>query len=193
MNNLIKTLEAHIPISKQVINFLGEKAVKRNFRARVKIVSPNQNQGSLLFLTKGITRNYYLSETREWTSRFGQPGDFVVSVENFLLNLPCNEFIESCTPIEFIEIPKIHYLQLLADNPELLIIVSNTVNECLRASLARAHDWHMQSATERYNSFAMKFPDLFKKVQLNHIASYLGVTPNNLSRIRNQKRKESIH
>ena len=189
MKNLLQVLDMHIPISNHIIEFLTEKATIRNFRARVRIISPDQKQSSLLFLTKGVTRNFYRSETKEWTSRFCQTGDFVVSIDNFLLNLPCKEFIETCTPVEFIEIPKIDYLQFLTDNPELYIVLSNIVNECLKANIDRMCSWQMQSATERYNLFIEQYPSLYKQVQLQHIASYLGITPYNLSRIRSQYKK----
>ncbi|MCF2446092.1 Crp/Fnr family transcriptional regulator [Dyadobacter sp. CY345] len=192
MKDLLQRLELHIPLPTDVVKFLNNRAAKRNFRARVQILMPNENQKSLLFLTKGITRNFYRTESKEWTSRFSQAGDFVVSVDNFLLNLPCQEYIETCTPIEFIEIPKIDYLQILTDNPELYIALSNIMIENFKATIDRMCSWQMQSATERYHAFIQQYPIVHQQVQQQHIASYLGITPTGLSRIRKQKGNEYL-
>ncbi|WP_149241671.1 Crp/Fnr family transcriptional regulator [Dyadobacter sp. 32] len=186
MENFLNVLQLHTPITQQIIDDIYKAATKRYFRARVRILSPNEDQGSLLFVNSGITRNFYKSKKKEWTSKFCQIGDFVMSVDNFLFDLPCKELIETCTPVEFIEIPKKNYLQLLLDHPELNIVVRNITSLHLRLGINRMYSWQMQSALARYHSFVQQHPDLYKNVQLQHIASYLGISPYNLSRIRKQ-------
>lgn len=110
-------------------------------------------------------------------------------MDNFLFDLPCKEYIETCTEVELIEIQKNEYHKLLLENPELYVVTPNIANENLKLSLDRMHSWQLKSPSERYETFVRQNPLLYKHVQLQHIASYLGVTPHNLSRIRNRYKK----
>lgn len=189
MKILQKTLQLHIPLADHLLDDIGKRINKKGLKAKTRIISPNQYQNSLLFLNHGITRNFYKSETKEWTSHFCQAGEFVVSLDSFFFNLPSSEFIETCTEVELIEIPKIEYQKLLAENPELYIVTSNIANENLKISFDRMHSWQLKTPAERYEMFVKQYPGLCKHVQLQHIASYLGITPYNLSRIRTQYKK----
>ncbi len=184
MESLLRKLSLYVALSESLIAELNRIAVKRNFPPKVRILSPTQDQQSLIFLTEGITRNYYRSGTKEWTSCFSETGDFVLSVDSFLLNLPCKEFIETCTAIEFIEIPKKYYNLLLVQYPETHSVTESILVNKLNLTISQMHSWQMKSIAERYHMFTQQFPNINKKVQLKHVASYLGVTPFHLSRIR---------
>lgn len=176
-------------MSNETIRDIAEKGVKCHIMARIKLLVPGQNQEDIYFLKSGIVRNYHKSESKEWTSRFSQAGDFVLSVDNFLFNLPCNEFIESCTPIEVIKFSKKDYAELLSHHPELHIVAHNIADERLRLSINRMYSLRMLSAAERYHQFVKEYPNLYKQVQLQHIASYLDISQYSLSRIRKQCKK----
>lgn len=59
------------------------------------------------------------------------------------------------------------------------------------AAITRISDFVSASAEERYLHFLALYPDLFQRVPLYQIASYLGVTPQSLSRIRKELTKHS--
>ncbi|MCF0061343.1 hypothetical protein MUK70_19070 [Dyadobacter chenwenxiniae] len=187
MDKLLKELKRHILISENLVGSITLKTEKYHVKAKQKLLVPNVNQEHLLFVVSGIARNYYISDTREWTSRFFQPGDFVLSIDNFLFDLPCTEFIESCTPMEVIRTSKADYKQLFIDYPELNIVARNIADERLKANNDRMYSWRMLSAAERYDEFVRAYPNICKQVQIQHIASYLDISPYNLSRIRSMK------
>jgi hypothetical protein len=72
-------------MSNETIGDIAKKGIKCHIKARVKLLVPGQNQEHVYFLKRGIVRNYYKSERKEWTSRFSQAGDFVLSLDNFFL------------------------------------------------------------------------------------------------------------
>jgi CRP-like cAMP-binding protein len=189
MKDLIKQLEKHTFISQELAYLIERRGIKCRFKTRERLLVPNQEQESILFVKSGIIRNYYKSDTMEWTSRFSQPGDFVISIDNLLFNLPCNEFIETCTPVELISFTKKDYAELMFCYSELLIVARNIANERLRESTNRMYSWRMLSASERYNQFVKDEPCLAKQVQCQHIASYLNISSYHLSRIRKQNSK----
>jgi CRP-like cAMP-binding protein len=141
-------------------------------------------QYDLIFVVDGIVRNYYKKDNLEWTSKFLKAGDFVLSIDNFLFDLPCGEYIETCTPVEVIMFSKGDYEELLMQYPELNVVAKKIGDRRLRENNSRMYNWRMLSSAERYNQFVQQNPDLVKYVQLQHIASYLDISPYNLSRIR---------
>jgi len=186
MENLLKTLEKYILVTDILAQNILNKSEQCRFKARTKLLHPGQKQDSLYYLSNGIIRNYYKSEEKEWTSRFCQQGDFVMSLDNFFFNLPCKEFIETCTDVSVIKLAKQDYLDLLAQFPELHIASHKIADERLLMTANRMYSWRMLSAAERYHSFVRQFPELYKQVQLQHIASYLDISRFSLSRIRKQ-------
>lgn len=193
MKYLFEQLERHTPISKELASDIASKAEKCRFKTREKLLIPGQEQESIFFIVNGVIRNYYKSCTMEWTSRFSQAGDFVLSIDNFLFSLPCNEFIETCTPALLIRITKKDYLELLSCYTELLSVARNIADEQLRENNNRMFSWRMLPAAERYHQFVREQSNLARQVQSQHIASYLDISQYHLSRIRKQYKKEYPH
>lgn len=74
----------------------------------------------------------------------------------------------------YLKIPKIERLGRILMEQSYLRIVQQTI------------DLQVLTAKERYESLLIKYPDIFQKVQLYHIANYLGIAPKSLSRIRKE-------
>jgi CRP-like cAMP-binding protein len=181
---LIKKLSGHISVSRDLRHRVQQIGTKNKFKARTKLLVPGQDQNELIFLVSGIIRNYHKDDVREWTSRFSEAGDFVLSIDNFLFNLPCNEFIETCTEAEVIRFTKKDYTALFLEFPELNIVAKDTADKRLKENNDRMYSWRMLSAAERYHQFVNQNPVLSRQIQIQHIASYLDISPYNLSRIR---------
>jgi len=139
------------------------------------------------FVISGCLRNYSIDEygkehilmfaaTDWWTSDLysyitGEPGEYIidalVDTEIFMI---AKEDMEKI----YEEIPKFErFHRLLFQNS----IVNNTRR--IRSSMSA-------SAEERYQAFIKQFPNIYKEIPLKHIASYLGISPEFLSKIRNK-------
>ncbi|REA60081.1 hypothetical protein DSL64_15480 [Dyadobacter luteus] len=184
MESLLQLMRSHVDFNDSIICDLAQKVVKRKLNRRKFILTPDSQQESLLFLTTGITRNFYRADTKEWTSRFSQPGDFILSVDSFIFDKPSKEYIETCTAIEFWEISKLDYLDLITRHHELHILTKKLSDHHLQLGINRMYNWRMLSPLQRYELFLSENPNLIMQVQGQHIASYLGVTSFDLSRIR---------
>lgn len=190
MSKIFQELNRHIKVCTKLINKINNLGIKYTFTAGEKLLQPGEQQNNLFFLDSGIVRGYYKSGEKEWTSYFFQPGEFILSIDNFLFDLPCTEYIETCTQVKLISFKKSDYLLLLMEHPDLHIFAKNISNEGLRKFTSRMYKWRMLPAKERYYSFVDEFPEINKSVQLRHIASYLDITPYSLSRIRKSYREK---
>ncbi|MCE7043642.1 Crp/Fnr family transcriptional regulator [Dyadobacter sp. CY312] len=182
-------LQQHINVSEELRHRLNQIVTKCKIKALIELLAPAQEQKELIFLVSGIIRNYYKEDLREWTSRFSEAGDFVLSIDNFLFNLPCNEFIETCAKAEIIRFSKKDYTNLFLDFPELNIVAKDIAGKRLKENNDRMYSCRMLSAAKRYHQFVNQNPILSRQIQIQHIASYLDISPYNLSRIRREFNK----
>jgi CRP-like cAMP-binding protein len=122
----------------------------------------------------------------EITTDFAFEGDWVSNNQSRLKNLPSTINIRAIEDTElfvvkqqileelYIQIPKIERLGRILMEQAYLKIVDQTL------------ELQVLSAKERYEKLLQKHPEIFQKVQLYHIANYLGIAPKSLSRIRKE-------
>jgi CRP-like cAMP-binding protein len=70
--------------------------------------------------------------------------------------------------------------------PELYQLAFNLLQDYLRIAERRMHGSHMLTALKRYEEFIETHRHIVNRVQMQHIASYLGITPTHLSRVRRE-------
>lgn len=135
-------------------------------------------------IKKGILRAYSIHDGNEVTFWFGHEGDTAISMKSYVLNLPGYESIDLLEDSELYHI-KANELQKLYSED---IHIANwgrkfAENELIKTE-ERLISRQFKSATERYHDLLNNTPQLLQRVQLGHIASYLGITQVSLSRIR---------
>jgi CRP/FNR family transcriptional regulator, anaerobic regulatory protein len=133
---------------------------------------------------KGLVRNFFKRNGRECTSWFDAEGSFAVSSHSFFTQSPHSESIEFLEETTLFEITyeKVEKAKMLFSDIDILleqILLHGfyTIEERTRNLMA-------YDAVERYNLFFKTYPDLVNRIPVKYIASFLGVTPETLSRIR---------
>ena len=66
------------------------------------------------------------------------------------------------------------------------------LEKAMRYKIYRENGFLVENATERYLHFKKQFPELYGKLPQKHIATYLGITPESLSRIKRAMREETV-
>lgn len=139
---------------------------------------------SIYFIKKGIVRAFSNAGDKEITFWFGKEGDAIISMKSYISNQKGYEDIELLENCELYEL-KIKSLQKLFDE---YIDVANWGRKFAEQELVKTEErlisWQFRTATERYKELLKDNSDLIQRVQLGHIASYLGITQVSLSRIR---------
>ncbi|WP_027412875.1 Crp/Fnr family transcriptional regulator [Aquimarina muelleri] len=150
------------------------------------IVKQGQICKYLKFVISGIYRVYQLKNGKEITSYFNYESrnPLVASFVSLLKGQPSNEIIECIVPGKLISIPYSDWKNLYSISSSFntfgrLIAEFNYV-----LAIERIESLQYQSASERYDIFIKCYPNLLNLIPHHYIASYLGVTPESLSRIR---------
>lgn len=136
------------------------------------------------FVLKGLVRQFQFIDGTERTTEFYTEKNGTVSSMHYTDQTPSSFFLECAEDCLLIagnmEIDKVHYEQF----PELLEITKHILESDLNKAKVNFSKFILSSPKERYLHFLETRPDLLNRVPLHQIASYLGMTPESLSRIR---------
>ena len=139
---------------------------------------------TLYFIKKGIVRAYANTSDNEITFWFGKEGDPVISMKSYVANQKGYEDIELLENCELFALQTSQLQQLYTKD----IHIANWGRKLAEYELVKTEErlisHQFQTATERYKELLKENSDLIQRVQLGHIASYLGITQVSLSRIR---------
>ncbi|MDD6321014.1 MAG: hypothetical protein PUA63_09205 [Oscillospiraceae bacterium] len=186
--------------SQDLIDWAVQNTVRRSTLRGEVIFRAGEMQDILWFLVSGVYRAYRMDAKtgKEVTVCFDKlPGSPLAG--NNDISKPCFNTMDTVIEGELIGIPVEKILEHIKVDAELARIYNNLLvrgaNIRFEYSVAVGHG----TATERYNWFCREFPGLIEQVNNRYIASYLGMTPVTLSRLRHdvatketRKKKETV-
>lgn len=182
---------AKITIKEDVLDWLIDLGAFVEFPAGDLIVAAGDEENKLYLLVDGLIRKYYLDyQGNDLTHQFLEAGQ-VFSTQHVVFSgqVMCNfEAVELCRLVCF-DYERVQKLML--EDPSLTKIYIGILEETLRIKLVRETALLTETATERYVKLKTEIPDIDQRVSHAHIASYIGVTPVSLSRIRRTMREEN--
>jgi len=141
------------------------------------------------FLVKGIFRVYHLANEKEFTSYFNtdERNRLVADFSSFLTRKPSRENIHALENCEVLLIRQ-DALENLYDGSFTFQKLGRLIAEYNYVlAIERIYSLQHESAAERYNHLLEIYPNLVNRIPHHYIASYLGITPESLSRIRKEK------
>ncbi|MFO0357021.1 MAG: Crp/Fnr family transcriptional regulator [Sphingobacteriaceae bacterium] len=187
MNNLITYLKGTSPLSKQaeaaIISISKLQEVKKN----TDLQPIGHTCKTIYFLKKGVARIYYFKEHNDITESFSFENNIVVRYESLFTGKPSKKAIQLLEDAEVIAIKANELFKLYDQFPDIERLFRKIFENALVDTVNRVESIQFHTAEERYNALIKEAPDVLKRVPLKYIASYLGITPVSLSRIRGQK------
>ncbi|WNJ17031.1 Crp/Fnr family transcriptional regulator [Pontibacter sp. G13] len=142
----------------------------------------------MAFLFSGLLRVFERVEDREFTSYFNvfPRNPIVCGYTSFITQRAATESIQALEPCQLVAIshPDLH--KLYRQFPIFQQLGRILMEQNYVASMKRIHSLQHASAKDRYLQLLTKYPDLMNRIPHHYIASYLGITPESLSRIRRQ-------
>lgn len=139
----------------------------------------------LFFIVSGIVRIISInSQGEEITYFFIGPGQICTILDSFMSNTITHNSIQASSNAEVLIIDRNNYAALCNKLPFFSGIIDRINQNRLLEKVKLKNSYSGLDATERYRQFLRLQADVAHQVPLNHIATYLGVTPQSLSRIR---------
>jgi CRP-like cAMP-binding protein len=136
------------------------------------------------YIEKGLVRVYYNSNNgKEITAWFSAENTFITAIDSLFNHKPTSDY---CEILENSIVYSIRYsdLEALLDKGQGGRMAFHVLYEITRKMTEFIVSIKFQTAEERYNTLIQNYPSIFQRAPLGHIASYLGITQETLSRIR---------
>jgi len=194
LHNMIETLIERLntvsPISVALTEKIRSVARTTIYSAGDFILKEGQVCNRACMVIKGLARSYYVIEGKDITSRLMNEGFVITSWMSYFTQKPGNEFIAAVENTTLVCLEYNHIQQLYTEFPEFNIISRKLTEYAFYLSEQRTQMLRKHTAEEKYKFFLDNHPSLLQRVPLKHIATYLGVNEETLSRVRSKFHKK---
>lgn len=168
-----------------LIHALDEISEQRTISKGEYLIREGQVEKNLYYIESGAVRVFHLSEFEEQTIRFGYEGSFINSLYSFIKGTPSEFYIEALRKSTLRVISKGQLLDIVNESSERLKQYNSLLETLVCQQIEREIDLLTVSPSVRLRRVLERSPNLFQEIPLKYIASYLRMTPETLSRIRN--------
>ncbi|AWK06611.1 Crp/Fnr family transcriptional regulator [Flavobacterium crocinum] len=192
LNQLKQTIKSYYPVSESSWKLIEEIAVFQTLKKGEIILQNGEIAKNLHFIAKGILRAFITDQQGNFYNKnLFMENYFAGSKVSLMLQTPSNFTLEALEDSIIININYKRYMELIYQNDDLKnFYIAKMEKNWIIEKEQREVALVMQNATERYISLLEKHPSIADRVPLLHIASHLGITPTQLSRIRKSLEKD---
>ncbi|WP_373724618.1 Crp/Fnr family transcriptional regulator, partial [Bacteroides heparinolyticus] len=148
------------------------------------LLKEGQISHNIVIVGKGMLRQFYYKNGKDLTEHFSYEGCIIICIESTLKQEPTRLMIEALEPSIVYLLPYNKLLMLTEMSWEVNMFYRKILEKSLITSQVKADSWRFETARERYNRLMANQPEVVKRAPLSHIASYLLMTPETLSRVR---------
>jgi CRP-like cAMP-binding protein len=178
-------LQKRIALTDAQFDVIAKDLKIKTFLKNELILSQGETSTRTYFVLEGLMRSYSIdSKGKVHIIQFA-PESWWISDRNGLLNNEASDFnMDAIEPTTAIIIPKDFFCNAAEHAPEFTMLNSTMLNNAIRFMQKRINLLLAATAEERYLDFIKLYPNLTLRVPQWMIASYLGITPESLSRVR---------
>ncbi|MDH1884218.1 Crp/Fnr family transcriptional regulator [Empedobacter sp. GD03797] len=183
---LIKDISKYIPLSKEDIRTISESFSSITIPKNTMLEVENTSTKYLYFIINGYVRVFYTKEGEERTTQINCPSGFITSFQSFITNSKAYDNVQTISECNLLRVTKDSLDKLNKNVKDWGIYGEKIYEQALIYNEDRTRDMILLTAEERYLKLMKTQPDIIQNVSLQYIASYIGIKPESLSRIRRQ-------
>ena len=139
------------------------------------------------YILEGVVRIFGINENgEERTLGFAAEGDFIIDIESYRDRKPTLRNWEAITTVKILVWEREDMKWIGTQMPAWTTLLSDLIQRTLYNRTLELFEMLEDNATTRYQKFIQRHPHILPRVSLRHVANYLGIAPQSLSRIRQQ-------
>ncbi|QPH40146.1 Crp/Fnr family transcriptional regulator [Pedobacter endophyticus] len=181
---LISIFKKFHPLNDEIERRINQHTFPISYKKNKFLVSPLDRNRYLFLIVKGVVRGYIKDGDSEITTWFAKENEIVGTIRNLWVDGDSEEYLQALEDVDLIAIPHVLSEYLYENFAEANVVGRKMMELYYRSAEERAFLCRISSAEKRYKRFLISFPDLINRVSLKHIASFLAIRLETLSRIR---------
>jgi CRP/FNR family transcriptional regulator, anaerobic regulatory protein len=188
-DEFISSLTTVAPISDCIlVDFLQQLKIIRIPKGKL-LLAEGEVCDKLWFVNSGLIRGCHMADNGhggfdDITEWFAKEHDFFYAADSFVNQVPSRECIEALEPSMLIYITRQDLYQLYRQHPEVCCIGRIIAERFWLTHQELLRDMRVLSASKKLESFRIRSRELFARVPQKHIASYLGISENYVSKLK---------
>ncbi|SHL41806.1 Crp/Fnr family transcriptional regulator [Flavobacterium chilense] len=191
IQQLILHFENYLPLNDTEKEELNKRIIEKRVKRRQFILQESDVCRHYNFVASGLFKMYAVDKNgTEHNIQFASENEWITDIGSFHSDKPSHLYIEAIEPSVILQIEKKNLLFLYTHFPKFdrnfRVIIENKFIELENRVLQNISS----TAEERYQTFLGQYPNLSNRLPNTQIASYLGITPEFLSKIRNNSIKK---
>jgi CRP-like cAMP-binding protein len=191
INNLLASFDQYRLLNKIEREALSKTVVERKIKRKQFILQEGDVCKHYTFVAAGCFKKFYVdNKGTEYNLQFAAENDWIMDIDSFYAEKPSRVYIEAIEPSIILQIERADLIHLFTINPKydrnFRVIVEKRLVELENRILQSISS----TAEERYLSFINQYPHLLSRLPNTQIASYIGITPEFLSKIRKDLSKK---
>ena len=185
-------LNKFLVLDEHETNFLKRAVSYREFPKGSVLLHSGDLSQAFYFNLEGCVRLYYEVDGEEKTAFFYTENQFISSYESFTRQLPSRHSLQCTEDCKLVEIGMEAAANLLAYSPKFEALARVMMEEELIIYQDIISSFITLKPEERYLKLSQEHPALFQRIPQYHLASYLGITAESLSRIKKRRMEKDF-
>ncbi len=173
------------PLSDEEIKAIHENTVVKIYKKGINLLNESDISKECFFIQKGLIRQYHIKNGAEITTNFYTEKECILSAGSFIKDIPTNHNLDTLEETTAVVGNKEREKKLYTKFPRLELISKNIMEKGFGIQQDRMALYFSSTPVERYLSLLESRPQLIQRISEDLLASYIGVKPASLSRIRN--------
>lgn len=189
---ILKNVSRFIQLSAAEKTIFFSLLQERKIRKKEGLIREGQHVHHTYFVNRGCLRTYFTDKAgMEHNVQFSVEDWWAGDMYSFLSHKPARYNVVAVEDSDLLAIERSDQEQLFREVPKFERFFRNLLQHAYVAFQERILAGLSETAEERYLHFRNKYPEMEKRIAQHHIASYLGITPESLSRIRRKIAKKN--
>ncbi|GAB3986667.1 Crp/Fnr family transcriptional regulator [Spirosoma daeguense] len=183
-NKLIAYFSRVMPLSDEERNAIVDSMCVKTFKKGTLLLTEGQVSTECYFVLEGCIRQYYVVDAEEITNNFFTENQWVISINSFTQKVPANHFWVCCEDTKLVIGNEQKENDLYNRFPKFETISRKVMERVLGELQESTAAYLTDTPEQRYLRLVDTKPDLLQRIPQYQLASYIGVKPESLSRIR---------
>jgi CRP-like cAMP-binding protein len=181
--NLKSFIKKYVELPEPELDEIADKFKSKTISKNSYLLRQGDTCKDLVFVQKGCLRLYYVKDDIEVSVWFAFPQSSAIEIYSFISENPSDYFLQAIENSEVLYLPKTELNKLYAHQPKMQEMMRNFWEDVILNLINRFTALQKDSAEKRYLDLLNK-PAYMETIPQKYLASFIGVTPTSLSRIR---------